>query len=116
MGSTGPLPCPTSLGLPLQEAHEALYEMEMAALEAQRVAQATEAALDDSDDDLNPLRIADTIVQQEVSVNWPDMSFLGWHTISCILSAWTPAPSAGVSTAKQRRVARRSRMCCMAYD
>ena len=40
--------------------------MEMAALEAQRVAEATEAALD-SDDDLELLRIADSATQQEVS-------------------------------------------------
>ncbi|CAL5227927.1 g10974 [Coccomyxa viridis] len=49
----------------LKDAHEALYEMEMAALEAQRVAKATEAALEDSDDGLEPLRIADTAAQQE---------------------------------------------------
>ena len=54
-----------------QEAHEALYEMEMAALEAQRVAEATEAALEDSDDDLEPLRIADAAAQQEVSIDSP---------------------------------------------
>ena len=35
-----------------QDAHEALYEMEMAALEAQRVAEATDAALEDCDDEL----------------------------------------------------------------
>ena len=50
-----------------QEAHEALYEMEMATLEAQRVAQATQAALEDSDDEEELMRIAAATAQQQAS-------------------------------------------------
>lgn len=42
--------------------------MEMAALEARRVAQATEAALEDSDDEGEPLRSAAAAAQQQVSL------------------------------------------------
>ena len=41
--------------------------MEMAALEAQRVAQATQAALEGSDDEQEPLRIADAAAQRQAS-------------------------------------------------
>ena len=53
-----------------QEAHEALYEMEMAALEAQRVAQATDAALEESDDEMEArlLEGAAAAAQQQVSI------------------------------------------------
>ena len=41
--------------------------MELAAEEARKVAQATEAALKDSDDEFELQRIADTAAQQQVS-------------------------------------------------
>ncbi len=68
--------------------------MEMAALEAQRVAEATEAALEDSDDDLEPLRIADTAAQQEVSIDrLLGLAFrllkIGKPSLAS-LSIWTP--------------------------
>ena len=86
--------CPTLLDASEQDAHEALYEMEMAALEAQRVAEATEAALEDSDDDLEPLRIADTAAQQEVSIDrLLGLAFrllkIGKPSLAS-LSIWTP--------------------------
>ena len=52
----------------MQEAHEALYEMEMAALEAQAVARATEAALDSDDEELTAQDAADKAAAQQVSL------------------------------------------------
>ena len=52
----------------MQEAHEALYEMEMAALEAQAVARATEAALDSDDEELTAQDAADEADAQQVSL------------------------------------------------
>ena len=59
-----------SLMLAAQDAHEALYEMEMAALEAQRVAEATEAALKESDGDLEAQHADKADNQQQVCPVW----------------------------------------------
>ena len=50
----------------MQDAHEALYEMEMAALEAQRVAEATDAALEDCDYELEGQHADGADDQQQV--------------------------------------------------
>ncbi len=52
----------------MQEAHEALYEMEMATLEAQAVARATKAALDSDGEDLTGQDAAEKAATQQVSL------------------------------------------------